>query len=46
MSSELADDNVITHVMCIANNLNLLDGYVGTYDERVVNIQGFVVSFS
>ena len=36
MSSELLDDNVVTHVMCIGN-LNLLDNSVVTYDTRVVN---------
>ena len=36
MSSERLDDNVITNVMCIGN-LNLLDDFVVTYDERVVN---------
>ena len=36
MSSELLDDNVVTHIMCIAN-LNLLGVSVVTYDERVVN---------
>ena len=35
MSSELLDDNVDTHVMCISN-LNLLDDSVATYNERVV----------
>ena len=36
MSSELLDDSVVTHVICIAN-LNLIDNSVVTYDERVVN---------
>ena len=36
VSSGLLDDNVVTHVMCIAN-LNPLDDSVVTYDERVVN---------
>ena len=35
MSSELLDDNVVTHMMCM-ENLNLLDDSVVTYDERVV----------
>ena len=43
MSPELLDDNVVTHVMCIAN-LNLLDDSVVTYDERVIITErGYVV---
>ena len=36
MSSELLGDNAVIHVMCIGN-LNLLDDFVVTYDDRVVN---------
>ena len=42
MSPELLDDNVVTHVMCIAN-LNLLDDSVVTFDEQVVDRQEFLV---
>ena len=42
MSSELLGDNVVTHVMIIAN-LNLLDDSVVTYNESVVNLQAFLV---
>ena len=39
MSSELLDDNVVTHIMCIAN-FNLLDDSAVTYDERFTD-KGF-----
>ena len=42
MQTELLDDNAVTRVMC-TGNLNLLDDSVVTYDERVVEWQGFVV---
>ena len=43
MSSELLDDNnVVTHVMCIAN-LNLLVDSVVRYDGRVANVNFVVI---
>ena len=42
IASELLDDNVVTHVMCIVN-MDLLDDFVVTCDERVVKWHGFVV---
>ena len=37
VSSKLLDENIVTHIMCIAN-LNLLQDSVVTYDERVVQL--------